>query len=266
LEFFESYRTDGITVADDQYNEIISSPDAWQIADDVDELDSIMVDTDLRPTNSARRVKTLVEQITGKTLLFHRPLYSVTIHADRYHPLPRFSARTRFLIAVQLPILESYHSRITSSLDAFETLSSSFVRTVPGALAGQVGHGTDGRSLTSGTEGIGRLVKAGVSAHYIALEMERWGEDLFFLELWAEINGRAKLRARAEAHPLLPQPVVAKGKEEMEKEDVEEAAVKGTIFQELVIQYQALGKRAEEMIVRHVCAEVESAAKGYFSR
>ncbi|KIJ45675.1 hypothetical protein M422DRAFT_227406 [Sphaerobolus stellatus SS14] len=236
-EWFEAWLEGERKFADDQYNEIITSVDAWQIADDVDETDQVVLETDIRPTNSARRVKSLVEQIT-----------------DRYQPLPRFTARTRFLIAVQLPILESYHSRITSSLDAFETLSSSFARVVPGALAGQVGHGSDARGLTGGTDGLGRLIKAGVSAHYIALEMERWGEDLFFLELWSEINGRAALRARAEAHPLLPQPV-----------DEMEASSKGTIFQELIAQYRALGQRADDMIVSHICSEVESAAKAYFA-
>ena len=180
---------------------------------------------------------------------------------DRYQPLPRFTARTRFLITIQLPILESYHSRISSSLDAFETLSSSFVRAVPGALAGQVGHSSDTRTLTSGVEGMGRLVKASVSAHYIAVEMERWGEDLFFLELWSEINARAALRTRTDAHPLLPgAPEVASALQDVD------AASKGTIFQELVTQYRSLAERAEDMIVRHVCSEVDFASKAYFSR
>ena len=54
-------------VAMDQYFEIISSPDAWLIADDdgEDETDTRPADRELRPTNSARRVKALVEQVTG---------------------------------------------------------------------------------------------------------------------------------------------------------------------------------------------------------
>lgn len=163
---------------------------------------------------------------------------------------------------IQIPILESYHARIKSSLDAFEMLSSSFVRAVPGALAGQGGSGPDTCGLTSGIEGVGKLVKAGVSAYFMAAEMEQWGEDIFFLELWSEINSRAALRARAEAHPLLPDPST----ETTSSTAKVEATFNGTIFQELVIQYRALGGRADEMIVRHVCSEVESASKAYFSR
>jgi RAD50-interacting protein 1 len=136
------------------------------------------------------------------------------------------------------------------------------VRAVPGALAGQVGQGSDTRKLTSGVEGMERLIKAGVSANYIAIEMERWGEDLFFLELWSEINARAALRARADAHPLLPD---VSGEVTSAVQGVD-AASKGTIFQELVTQYRSLAQRAEDMIVRHVCSEVDYASKSYFSR
>ena len=109
---------------------------------------------------------------------------------------------------------------------------------------------------------MGRLIKAGVSAHYIAVEMERWGEDLFFLELWSEINARAALRAKADAHPLLPDPS-RDGTSTLQDLD---AASKGTIFQELVTQYRSLGGRATDMIVRHICSEVEFASKAYILR
>lgn len=169
------------SVAMNQYMEIISASDAWLISDDSDDTPTDDPDTtnggpriahpQLKSTNSARRVKHLVEQIT-----------------DRYSPLPQFSQRTRFLIAVQLPILESYHARIQSSLDAFETLSSSFIRAVPGALTGDAGGSgsaagggvNDSRRLTSGVEGVQRLCKALISARYLSAAMEAWGEDLVY--------------------------------------------------------------------------------------
>jgi hypothetical protein len=95
---------------------------------------------------------------------------------DRYSPLPSFAHRTRFLIHVQLPILEQYYSRISSSLDAFETLSSALVRAVPGAL-GVEGAKTDSRKLTGGVEGSQRLCKALLSARYVESAMQRWGEE-----------------------------------------------------------------------------------------
>ena len=53
-------------VATEQYMEIISAPDAWLIAEDSgEEEDESPIDRELKPTNSARRVKALVEQVTG---------------------------------------------------------------------------------------------------------------------------------------------------------------------------------------------------------
>lgn len=207
--------------------------------------------SDLRPTNSARRVKALVDQIT-----------------DRYKPLPRFNHRARFLIAVQIPILEHYHTRISGSLDAFETLSSSLMRVVPGALAGQPGHQHDTRRLTSGVEGLQRLMKAFVSARWITIAMQNWGEQLvriydttiddyslqqFYIELWKEINERASLRAKAAVLPSLPTPIT---------NNVTEDA----LFDELVAQYATLTARSEDLAVRHVVSEVETLLRQHIAR
>lgn len=112
------------------------------------------------------------------------------LHIDRYSPLPHFTHRTRFLISAQLPLLESYHSRISSSLDAFETLSSAFVRAVPGALGVNIGGGgaegsvrVDTGRLTAGVEGVQRLCKALVSARFVEGAMESWGEELVSLTI-----------------------------------------------------------------------------------
>jgi hypothetical protein len=53
-------------VVEHQYQEIISASDAWVIADE--DQDDILA-RDVRATNSARRTRALVNQITGKRLL-----------------------------------------------------------------------------------------------------------------------------------------------------------------------------------------------------
>lgn len=54
----------------DQYLDIISASDAWLIADEDDDAghDPLVAERELRPTNSARRVKALVEQVTGASM------------------------------------------------------------------------------------------------------------------------------------------------------------------------------------------------------
>ncbi|KAH7927393.1 hypothetical protein BV22DRAFT_1085155 [Leucogyrophana mollusca] len=238
-EWFDAWLEGEKKFAEDQYHEIISAPDAWLIADDEgndsDEHPNSRGTGDLRATNSARRIKALVEQVT-----------------DRYSPLPSFAQRSRFLIHVQLPLLEAYHARISSSLDAFETLSSALVRAVPGGL-GVDGPRMDTRRLTGGVEGSQRLCKALISAKYVEVAMVGWGEEMFFLELWAEINRRASLRARVEVHRSLP--------DTNEGEDT----LEGTIFEELVTQYAKLVSRAEDMLVSQVCGEVEALLKPHFA-
>jgi hypothetical protein len=97
---------------------------------------------------------------------------------ERYRPLPNYDQRFVFLTTIQLPIMRAYYDRITSSLDAYETLSSAFIRAVPGALAAQVGVGADVRRLTLGVDGISRLVKALLSATWLRDAMEHWGDDI----------------------------------------------------------------------------------------
>jgi RAD50-interacting protein 1 len=237
-----------------RYYEILGAKDAWSITDDATESDDAASrNDDVRPTVSARQLKALVEQVT-----------------DRYSPLPNFTHRTRFLIDVQIPLLEGYYSRISSSLDAFESLSSPLVRAVPGAL-GTTSTSNTGSRPTAGVEGIMRLCKALTSARYISTAMDVWGEDLvrslgyvmqpvnplvqFFLELWTEINHKASLRARAETHTSLPG-----------LNNTSSDALDGTIFEELVQQYEKLVTRTEEMIVQQICTEVEAAWKTHFAR
>ncbi|KAI0304653.1 TIP-1 family-domain-containing protein [Russula brevipes] len=236
-EWFDRWVEGENAFAMSRFYDILSAKDAWSIPNDTAEPDdAVSPNHDVRPTVSARQLKALVEQVT-----------------DRYSPLPNFTHRTRFLIDVQLPLLEGYYNRIASSLDAFESLSSSLVRAVPGAL-GAASSGNKGGQLTAGVDGIMRLCKALVSAKYISAAMEVWGEDLFFLELWTEINLKASLRARVETHPSLPS-----------LNSSSSDATDGTIFEELVQQYEKLVTRTEDLITQQVCAEVEAAWKTHFA-
>ncbi|KIY65897.1 hypothetical protein CYLTODRAFT_378693 [Cylindrobasidium torrendii FP15055 ss-10] len=222
----------------EQFQDIISSADAWQIADDESGRD-----VDAQTTHSARRLVALVEQI-----------------ADRYMPLPDFTHRTRFLISVQLPILDMYSHRISSSLDAFEQLSSALVRAVPGALGVSLSNrdeqkvNVDVQNLTSGLTGIQRLCKAFLSAKYVVAAIETWSEQLFFLELWTEINKRASLRSRAQACAFLPSPT-----------GVESYASDDTVFDVVKAHYIQLSSRALDIMVQQVGAEVEASLKAHLT-
>jgi len=65
-------------------------------------------------TNSARRIKALIEQFTGM-LWISFDVFVIEGETDHYSHLPSFVHCTCFLIHVQLPTLEQYHSHISSS-------------------------------------------------------------------------------------------------------------------------------------------------------
>ncbi|KAF9458336.1 TIP-1 family-domain-containing protein [Collybia nuda] len=239
LEWFEVWLVAEKKFAENQYHEIISATDAWLIADDEDNHD--LPGVSVKSTNSARRIKALIEQVT-----------------DRYLPLPNFNQKARFLLSIQLPLLENYYERVVSSLDAFETLSSTFVRAVPGALNVSLSGKDEGsvhvdtKQLTSGVEGVQRLCKALLSARFIEASMKSWGEEIIFLELWAEIKRKPMLQSRVAAHHLLP-----------DADSAGPGVHEDIIFDEMIAQYRRLGARAEDMIVHQVCSEIESGLKSH---
>jgi len=81
-----------------------------------------------------------------------------------------FHNRIRFLVDIQAEILVVYAKRIGSAVDAFESLSYSFVRAVPNAA------NTDGKSIT-GIEGLKRLCRWLNSAGFVSRTIKEWGED-----------------------------------------------------------------------------------------
>lgn len=150
---------------------------------------------------------------------------------DRYSPLPALEYRVAFLRTVQLPLVAAYHSRVDGSLDAFETLSSAFVRAVPGALGAVQRQGTDSR--LSGTAGLERLIKAHVSADCLLAALRAWSNDAFFVVMSAEMAGT----------------------------DTAPSAWDTTAD-----KYISLRARAEDMMVRLISAEVEADLKQHLTK
>ncbi|BEI99788.1 hypothetical protein CcaverHIS631_0408310 [Cutaneotrichosporon cavernicola] len=193
--------------AETQLNEIISSPTAWIISDTIED-----DDLTLPTTESARQVRALLESIT-----------------DRYSPLPALESRVAFVRVVQLPLLAAYHARLAGSLDAFETLSSAFVRAVPGAL----GQRAPDARLT-GTAGLERLLKAYVSADYTLAALRAWSDDILFAEMSADLA------------PDSPSPPC--------------------VWESMAQKYAALRARSEDMVVRLASSQVESDLRDHLTR
>ncbi|EST05340.1 RINT-1/TIP-1 [Kalmanozyma brasiliensis GHG001] len=167
-----------------RFEEIIDAPDAWAIgssdslADD-DTFFPSSSETGQRTTKSARSTMEILDAVS-----------------ERYRPLPSLSQRLSFLAIVQLPILRSYAQRLTRSLDAFESLSSAFARAMPGEIvATSTGQGDS--DMVRGLRGLGRLVKALLSAQWVCTELERWSDSAAFVEMSEALGSTEEERALA---------------------------------------------------------------------
>lgn len=76
-----------------------------------------------------------------------------------------------------MPLIEAYHLRISSAVDAFETLNTGMLSAVPGALSGDAASG----KLTAGVNGVQRLVRAGISARWFSNVCRAWGDEVVSL-------------------------------------------------------------------------------------
>ncbi|GAA6047744.1 hypothetical protein JCM3770_001756 [Rhodotorula araucariae] len=224
VEWFERWLEGEREFFDHRYFDAIGASDAWHIVPEED-FDAGESGSGTRPTNSALRVKELAEQL-----------------AVRYRPLP-LRHTLPFLLSLHLPLLQSYAGRITSALDAFESLSF-------GILPGALGQTT---AATAGVGGVVKLVRTGVSARWMSERCEEWGEDAFFLTLYEYLLSATSTPGKLD-HAL-----------QDAAEDVLDNS-EGTIFDRERKTFEALAERSEELIVRHSVREVVGELKPYFSK
>lgn len=118
-----------------------------------------MEENEAKPTKSAIRLKDLLETIT-----------------ERYRPLTSFTQRLRFLIDIQIDILDQYHDRLNSSVEAFRVLSSSIARAVQGTSKEEA-------DALKGIPGLERLCRVYGSAMYLEGCIRDWGEDVVSLKM-----------------------------------------------------------------------------------
>lgn len=146
----------------DRYAEILESPNAFEI--DYDTVDS----SETKPTESAVNLKDLLETIT-----------------EHYSSLTSVKFRLRYFIAVQVSLLDKYYVRLVESIDAFDSMSSSFTRAVGGVSA-------ENLKLITGLNGLERLCRIFGSLGYISYCLEKWGDEevniLFFLFFFSSLS------------------------------------------------------------------------------
>lgn len=106
-----------------------------------------------KPTHGAVRVADLLRSVTSQ-----------------YERVRRFSHKLRFLIDIQLTILDEYHDRLRGSLEAYQSLTSTVGRTLHGVTKEQL-------AALEGTGALETLCKVFGSADHIVNTLRDWSNE-----------------------------------------------------------------------------------------
>ncbi|KAI4111393.1 MAG: hypothetical protein LQ339_000592 [Xanthoria mediterranea] len=197
-----------------------------------------------KPTNAAIRVNDLLETIT-----------------DRYRPLPSFSQKLRFLIDIQIAIFDLFHSRLVGFLDDYLKDTSSLFSTVQGVSSS----GTKQKLPTEGIVGLERLIRVYGSAEYLEKKMRDWSDDVFFLELWEELQDRVRANTTSQGpkHRNLAGNMTVEHVADKTSAAVGNEEGGGALFDETAGAYRRLRVRTEGVITDTFVQQIRSALSAY---
>ena len=133
--------------------------------------DSTNITTVSRPTKAALRFNDLLITITST-----------------YRPLIQVEHKLRFLLGIQIPLLERFHARLKDSLEAFNSMTGFGARSTINVSSSS----SSEMSEVQGTSGLDRLCRVYGSAEFLIKMMHEWGEDLFFLGLSEDVRRSAR--------------------------------------------------------------------------
>ncbi|KAF5867355.1 hypothetical protein ETB97_000124 [Aspergillus alliaceus] len=216
-----------------RYKEIVDAPDSGHI--DYEGVDSSAT----KPTKAAIRVNDLLETIT-----------------ERYQPLSSFSQKLRFLIDIQITIFDQFHERLHSALEAYLAMTSTIGRTVQGA---------DGASV-EGVAGLERLSRVFGSAEFLEKKMEDWSNEVFFVELWSELQERIRQNkdgGKNVAGSMSVADVASRTSQSVANGSGRGEASEGALFDETASAYRRLRLRSESVITSTLTSNVRTALKTY---
>lgn len=172
---------------------------------------------------------------------------------DRYRPLASFSQKLRFLIDIQIAIFDKFHSRLHSSLEAYLSISSSIARAVQGVSKEEV-------AQIEGVNGLERLCRVYGSAEYLEKKMLDWSDDVFFLELWDELQDRAR---RHTGKKNLAGSMSVEDVAERTSSTVGSSEESGGLFDETAGAYRRLRIRAEGIMQEALVHTIRDSLRPY---
>ena len=196
-----------------------------------------------KPTKGAVRVNDLLETVT-----------------DRYRHLTAFAYKIKFLVDIQLDIFDDYHARLHDALQAWIMTSHTAGRLVQGQNMADQG--------SFSLQGIESLCRVFGSADYLERKMSDWSDDVFFLELWEELNDRASQKQKRNNFDPQQQlnfdEIAAKTSANiMSKDDETREGEGGALFDETAAAYRRIRERTEEQLLRATDFNIRNSIKAF---
>ncbi|KAJ4292996.1 hypothetical protein N0V88_005660 [Collariella sp. IMI 366227] len=193
-----------------------------------------------KPTFAAVRVTDLLRSVTAQ-----------------YERVRRFSHKLRFLIDIQLNILDEYHDHLRGTLEAYLSITSTVGRAF-GVTKEQL-------AALEGTGALETLCKVYGSADHIVNTLKEWSNEEFFVTLWSQLQTRAKSTA--------DQNNLAGGMSYDHVRDRTSSAVgssteadSGVLFDETIAAYSQRRTRAAEFLSDALVDSHRKAFKAYLHR
>ncbi|KAI1346029.1 RINT-1 family protein [Xylaria sp. FL0043] len=217
----------------ERFHAILNSPDARNIDYDYS------TPGKMKPTYGAVRVTDLLRTVNSQ-----------------YERVRRFSHKLRFLIDIQLEILDEYHDRLKDSLDTYSAITSTIGRTLHGVTREQA-------AALEGTGAFETLCKVLGSADHVVATLKDWSNEEFFVTLWEELQARARKTSDQEN--------LAGGMSHEAVKDRISSAVgsdadTGILFDETITAYSFRRKTAEEYLVSALIDSHQKAFRPYLSK
>ncbi|KXJ90147.1 RINT-1 family protein [Microdochium bolleyi] len=232
-KYFDFWLTAEKEFALERFQAILSSADARNI--DYDYSGS----GKMKPTFAAVRIADLLKSVTSQ-----------------YDRIRRFSHKLRFLIDIQLEILDRYHDRLRDSLEAYSAITSTLGRTLHGVTKEQL-------AALEGTGTLETLCKVLSSADHIITTLEIWSNEEFFVTLWDKLQARATTVGDEDdlAGGLSYEQV--KGRT---SSSVGLDGDGGILFDETITSYRNRRKAAEAFLVSALVSSHQKAFRAYLSK
>ncbi|KAK0713099.1 TIP-1 family-domain-containing protein [Lasiosphaeria miniovina] len=191
-----------------------------------------------KPTFATVRVTDLLRSVTAQ-----------------YEGVRRFSHKLRFLIDIQLTILDEFHDHLRGILEAYLGIISTVGRAF-GVTKEQL-------AALEGTGALETLCKVYGSADHIVNTLKDWSNEEFFVTLWEQLQSRAKSREN--------QSNLAG---EMSYDDVRDRTSSavgteedgGVLFDETIAAYSQRRKRAQEFLSETLIESHRKVFKAYLHR